>query len=66
LHEKRLNLETFGVLAVVLEQLGAAFERSHEPLEWLFTVSTVTRRRAEALILRRARTLPLARTRDRR
>ncbi len=54
-HEDRLNLDTFGVLGAVLGQLAEAFERSHEPLEWLVIVSTVTRRSAEALVLRRAR-----------
>jgi len=48
----------FHALAELLAVLGAALENTRDPALWLLLVAVVSRRRAEALLLRRARAWP--------
>jgi hypothetical protein len=49
------GLGYFTSLAELLAAIAVTLEASRDPLEWLFAVSAVSRRRAEALVLRRLR-----------
>lgn len=45
----------FRALAQLLGTLAITLEASREPTEWLFAIAAVSRRNAEALVLRRLR-----------
>jgi hypothetical protein len=45
----------FRALAQLLGTLACSFDASREPTEWLFAVATMSRRSAEAHVLRRLR-----------
>jgi hypothetical protein len=50
------ELAHFRELAEVLASLAVVMEMTRDPVVWLCAMATVSRRRAEALILRRLRT----------
>ena len=50
----------FRALADLLGTLAVTLEASGEPTEWLFAVAAVSRRSAEALVLRRLRSRTVA------
>jgi hypothetical protein len=54
-HARRSEHGYFAALADLVAVLAVTLEGSREPADWLFTVATVSRTSAEALLLRRLR-----------
>ena len=56
-YERERGLASFGTLARLLASIAGAFgQGGHEAL-WLFEIATLTRRQAEASVLRRLRAI---------
>ena len=54
-YERERGLASFGTLAQLLASIAGAFGQGGTEALWLFEIATLTRRHAEASVLRRVR-----------